>query len=362
MSWSLLTRVAGPRRLDEHHAAKVQPQTLDNYRHAAKLLTDWAALHGLDPHGADQWDDLLVEFKADNVDHLTPAKFGQVVASVEFFFPRLRGKLAWTHAVLRGWESAAPRRHTVPLGRSPGKLLACHLASWGHGRLGLGLILQCSTGMRPSEMLGILVEHLSFPHQRGTSIASSPLVIALGTKKGTKSKRAQVVMLYQKDEVLVRMLAGLAAATPPGQPLVPYSLARYRALLKQAEQALGVSVGWGPHSPRAGWATDARAEGISFTEIREGGRWVSDSSLRIYLDVLGANTVLQQLQQRGLSDQLRWVNSNWPIYFHATCRTPTSHYGTQGHQDDQRRVDQSGARQPSRLARALGALWRQLVE
>ena len=48
-------------------------------------MTDWAAHHGLDPHGADQWDDLLVEFKGDNVGDLTTAKFGQVVAAVELF-------------------------------------------------------------------------------------------------------------------------------------------------------------------------------------------------------------------------------------------------------------------------------------
>eukprot|EP00959_Pyramimonas_sp_CCMP1952_P295399 6178501-Pyramimonas_sp.AAC.1 len=46
--------------------------------------------------------------------------------------------------------------------------------------------------------------------------------------------------------------------------------------------------GWSPHSPRSGWATDSRAEGASFAEIREGGRWVSDFSLRIHLDVRGA--------------------------------------------------------------------------
>eukprot|EP00959_Pyramimonas_sp_CCMP1952_P010381 217466-Pyramimonas_sp.AAC.1 len=67
-------------------------------------------------------------------------------------------------------------------------------------------------------------------------------------------------MLTQKDAALVRLLAGVAARAPPGHYFFPCSLARYRALPEQAEQALGVCVGWGPRGPRARCATDARAE------------------------------------------------------------------------------------------------------
>ena len=42
------------------------------------------------------------------------------------------------------------------------------------------------------------------------------------------------------------------------------------------------------HGPRAGWATRKRLEGTSFEELREAGRWESDKSLRIYLDVVTA--------------------------------------------------------------------------
>ena len=91
-------------------------------------------------------------------------------------------------------------------------------------------------------------------------------------------------------------------------------MTQYRTLLKSAEAALGLSVGWGPHSPRAGWATDFRAEGAPFTRIREGGRWVSDSSLRIYLDVQSANAVLTELRTAGHEKQLRWASTGWRHY------------------------------------------------
>ena len=41
-----------------------------------------------------------------------------------------------------------------------------------------------------------------------------------------------------------------------------------------------------PHSGRAGFATDALLAGRDFTSIREDGRWLSDASLRVYLDAV----------------------------------------------------------------------------
>ena len=124
-----------------------------------------------------------------------------------------------------------------------------------------------------------------------------------------------MVLLREDDRDIVDRLVVAIAAAPAGSPIFPYALARYRALLKQTEQSLHLSVGWGPHSPRAGWATESRAEGLPFSEIREGGRWLSDSSLRIYLDVAGADGVLTKLRQAGLEDQLRWAGSYWWAYF-----------------------------------------------
>ncbi len=46
-----------------------------------------------------------------------------------------------------------------------------------------------------------------------------------------------------------------------------------------------MDVKWIPHSPRTGWASDAALEDVPFNTFREHGRWVSDKTVRIYLDV-----------------------------------------------------------------------------
>eukprot|EP00959_Pyramimonas_sp_CCMP1952_P282302 5900396-Pyramimonas_sp.AAC.1 len=107
----------------------------------------------------------------------------------------MKGELKWAHAVLRGWERSRVIKHTVPLGKAPGKLLSIHLAAAGHVRLGLGLVLQCHAGLRPLEMLGLRPEHVSFPHHRAVNGKSDPVVLALGVRFGTKAQRPQVAVL-----------------------------------------------------------------------------------------------------------------------------------------------------------------------
>ena len=305
-------RWCGPRRLDHHQIRRVQPQTIETYRREARGFTTWALANQLNPIGVDEWDDALVEYKNACESLLSPSKFCNLLAAVELFFPRMKGELKWAHAVLRGWEKCHVIKHTVPLGKSPGKLVSIYLAAAGHVRLGLGLVLQCHTGLRPSEMLGLCPQHISFPHLRGG--VGESVVLALGVRFGTKAQRPQVAMLPARYGDIVEALFSCAQQTPPDQPLFPYSITQYRTLLKSAEAALGLGVGWGPHSPRAGWATDSRAEGVPFTEIREGGRWVSDSSPRIYLDVQSANAVLTELRTAGHEKQLRWASTGWRHY------------------------------------------------
>ena len=132
---------AGPRRLDPHQMLRVQPRTLETYRREARLFTEWAYANHISPIGADQWDDALVEYKNACFESLSPAKFCNLLAAVEFFFPRMKGHLSWAHAVLKGWERARRIKHAVPLGKAPGKQLSFYLALAGHFRLALGTVL-----------------------------------------------------------------------------------------------------------------------------------------------------------------------------------------------------------------------------
>ena len=78
------------------------------------------------------------------------------------------------------------------------------------------------------------------------------------------------------------------------------------------QQIRKVVLGWAPHSARAGVAMDARLRGVDFQAIREGGRWASDTSLRIYLDVVAATNGLRAMRLKGLVQALQEAGRLWP--------------------------------------------------
>ena len=181
--------------------------------------------------------------------------------------------------------------------------------------MGLAVVLQTHTGLRPGELLAIKPEHVLFPWDVAQDVRSTPVTIALGVKTGTKVKRAQVARLHYIDIDVITLLFEACQHTKSTDRLFPFTAAQYGAELRHLDQLLKFGAGWTPHSGRAGFATDSRQEGRTFEEIREAGRWQADSSLRVYLDVVTATSVLLQARANGLSSALAWAARYWRAYF-----------------------------------------------
>ena len=301
--------------LDPHLAARVQPPTIGTYQTAGALFSRWCLERSLHPTTAAEWDDILMEYKQENIRWITKSKFANTVAAVEFFFPRLRGDLATAHQILRGWGISEPIKHTVPLGKNVSKLVGIHFASQSCFRMGLGVVLQAHTGLRPGELRSLRPCDIFFPEEAGATLETLPVVIALGVRKSTKVKRAQTVRITKKDADLVMMLERVVRRTPVNAPIFPFSHDEYRRRLRQVDALLGANAGWTPHSPRAGFASDSRAEGLSFEETREAGRWQADSSLRTYLDIVSALDVTVKLRGAGHGPALAWASRFWWQYW-----------------------------------------------
>lgn len=303
----------GPLRLDGHMSGKLQPSTHNQYRRCIAPFIKWLLKNRYYPDLACEYDDLLVEYKTEVV--LSKAKFEGLVAGIEFILLHFRGQLVWTRSVLAGWSTTHVAHHIVPLVKGPAYLVSCHIAAMGHERMACGILLQHALGLRPSEPLGIVREDVMLPDDLSADSNQQCAVIGLGMKAGTKAKRAQAVML--RSGRLIGILKWLWHTCLPGQRIIGYNYEQYRRLLKRAEEALRISVGYTPHSARAGFATDMRVGGVSFTDIREAGRWVADTSLRVYLDVMGAAQISTNLKLVGLSNAQAYALRNVLDYLSA---------------------------------------------
>ena len=303
--------LTGPRRPDAHHLGKVLPSTLRRYRESLRPFVIYLIENGFEPQQPHEWDDLLMEFK--NEEQPRRAAFEATVAALEFAMPQLKGGLAWTRSCLSGWAVSAPIKHTVPLLRAPTRLLACHIAAAGRPRVGAGLILQRELGLRPGEVIGLQPSDIVLPEQLASGAKSVRAIIALGTRKSTKAKRVQSVVC--RNPTIIGLLRWPVHTCTAGSSLMGCSYDTYRKLLRAAQEQSGLEAGYTPHSPRAGFATESIAEGADFVSVREAGRWLSDTSLRVYLDLVGAASLAASQKAAGREHELVFAAKNFLAFF-----------------------------------------------
>jgi hypothetical protein len=253
-----------------------------------------------DPATGEEMDDLIIEYK--NEKALSKANFELLLASVEFVLPRFKGSLAWCRAVSKGWSVSHQTKHSTPMGKGPAHLVATHMAAMGHSRLGLGMCIQQQQGLRPSEMLGIVPTDCLVNEPDGVSITARSITIRLGKDVGTKAKREQfTIMKHADNPLLFWLMLQVISRTHQHHKLFPYAYSAYRRLLRGATDKLGLQIAWTPHSPRSGFASEGIASGKSFVEIKEAGRWLSESSFRVYIDLVTSAAISTSLSTRGLA-------------------------------------------------------------
>ena len=310
--------MTAPSCLDRHLECRVQGISLARYKKAAFTFYSWAVRNSHEPVTAEDWDDALMIFKRSGGPDGSPLKrtaFEGTIAAVEFFFPRFKGKLLYCREALKGWAIAYTPRHTVPMTRGPACLIGVHMSSLGHPRMGGAIILQQRLGLRPSELLQLQTQDFSLPEEQGLDPISSPIVIGLGMRSGTKAKRVQSVLLSPiSDPDLCSFIRRILVATPADREVFGYTYEQYRRLLKVCEARLCQDFGFTPHSPRSGFASEGRALGKSFTELKEQGRWVSDASFRVYIDVVAAAQINVSLKAAHLAPALAWATQHWGDY------------------------------------------------
>ena len=280
---------------------------------------------GFQPDGAEEWDDILVEYSYQT--GVTMSGFRDVVAAFEFVLPQMKGRIPYTRDRCNVMSTLHVTHHTVPAGEETCVLVGCTLASLNRPRMGLGMMLQQALGLRPGELLHLTPEDVAVS---STETLRNTIVFRLGKDTGTKIKREQCALLrLPRCADLWSLVKVVVELTPSGSPLFPFSLPTYAAWLKRAQSYLRTDLALTPHSPRAGFATDSLVEGKVPSEIREAGRWQSESSFRIYLDVVGALGVGQQLKLAGFEQVIPWLKNNLSLYFNnSTLDSYGLHGGT----------------------------------
>ena len=298
-----------PGKLDPDHARSVKPATLQTYQKHLKKFVEFLHSERLRPQGMGELGALIVAYKQQH--SISRSNFEGLLAALEFFLPQIKGSLLWSKRVGKGLAVQQQVHHTIPLTLGPAKLVAALLASRDLARLGIGLLVQVLTGLRPSELLQLERRHVMMDDEK--------FLFRLGAKTGTKLKREQCTWLrFDRDANVTTLLNRLLVSTPSYGKLCQVTYDTYRLALRTISRELKLSFCFTPHSPRAGFASEAVSRGEDAESIRIRGRWQSETSFRIYTDVIGAALI------ESLDGMKTWRRHMVTVHLHLISLFPGS--------------------------------------
>jgi integrase len=292
---SVFDRLCCYRRLHVDLAARVSPTTLKRYQKVVGPFVEFIIqTDRTDFETSEQLDDLFLEYRTEG--DLSRTDQMTLLAALEFFLPRFKKQLVIAREALRGRKTIATINHTVPMPRTLSCLFGARISQSHGARMASAVPIQVETGMRPSEMLNILPEHVLLGSRSADNI-----VIRLGVFVSTKAKREQCVIVDINTQPLThQLLTWLKVHTVARSRIFPFSYWQFQTAIKQTEADLGLVLGLSAHSGRAGYATERIARGDPVAEVQRGGRWLSASNFLIYIDIIGSLHVKAGVAAEGL--------------------------------------------------------------
>ena len=301
------TAPAGPAGINHDAWLGLRPDSAAAYAKAVKEFAEWAQVHQVPVQYPAEVDRAVVHFAQER--KLTRARLENLCAALRRGMPSVKGHLAWAEMHLKHMLKYSPPSHKVPMLRFVAIVVGYTMAIDGFARAGGLLILQACTGLRPGEVLSLRRDDLIASRK---NVNNGNAVLALGMKTGTKSGRPQFVVIHAKeDPTAIALVNAFCASTKHGQPLTSLDYNGFSKIFKSTLAKMHLTgLNYTPHSPRAGWATQLRLQGMPFTEIQERGRWASAQTLRTYLDAVAASTTLLQ-QTHSLHDFAAWLDESF---------------------------------------------------
>ena len=298
------------KRLHPDLKHRVKEDTLLKYQKSFEVFTEYLQKqYDLVLTTPEDLDLLLMEFRTEA--DLTKSQHMTLVAAAEFFLPHVKGKLNVCREALRGRMAAEEVKHTIPLTLECAYLFGAWHASQGRQRIGAAMLIQHSTGLRPSELLALQPAHVHLPLDRSQS-----LTVRLGATYSTKVKREQYILVDPSSQSLAfSLLARLCMITPAHERLFPFGYQVYNNAFKLAEAHYELNLGTTAHSGRSGFATHLVLLGHPRKEVQARGRWLSESSFNTYIDVAGASHIAAQVSGQRLEQTARWIQSHIWSYF-----------------------------------------------
>ena len=227
-----------------------------------------------------------------------------VVASVQYFLPECRHRLAGAWRLVSTWNRVELPFRATPATPELMLAIAGIFLQWRWQDVAYMCLVGFSTFLRTGEMFRIRREHVHLP----ASPQQHAIIFLEDTKTGARKQMAWEKVLV-KEKLALDCLKALCRGKAPPERLLSLNVCTFRKLWKDVVQHLGLQgLHLQPYSIRRGGATSAYRRGMTFEELMQTGRWANVSTARIYLDEslqelgtlqipVSSRTLIQRAQQ-----------------------------------------------------------------
>lgn len=238
----------------------------------------------------------------------------KTLASVEYHHVRVKGRLVRGRRALRGWRKEKPQQSRVPIPKILAYGISMQLIAKGFKTMGIKVILDFDTYMRPGESIDLKVRHLILPVKgAGAMYKWHTLVV-----RDFDDEKPDKVGVYDNSiplnsterlwlgDVLEVHAKGLK---DPEAFMFQFKMDDYRKRFNQAAKDLGLSTLHPYQLRHGGAADDLAAKFRDHAGVKSRGRWETDQSVRRYTKIGKVQQLLTRLSPGGL-EFCRWSHQN----------------------------------------------------
>ena len=285
-------------------ARSVREPTRRDYQKRFNQFMVWLGSLMINFNDPTQVDNILVEYLQDLFDSGVKLDSGiRIHAAIRFFHPHLgksaSGSLPRCLRALRGWKNADPPLQRMPLPiEGLGAILGFCIAT-NRREMAIHLFIQWLTYMRPGETSNLLVGQVIPPMSSflGSLQFFAVLLHPSEAKVPGKTGIFDQGILIDSDMWINPILRNLIQNRPRNAPLWSHNHNQILEVFNQAVvylklESLGVSM----YTLRHGGASfDIMSRRRSMEEVKQRGRWATDSSLRRYVKTARLQSELHKM-------------------------------------------------------------------
>lgn len=298
----------------------VRPQTIKDYQQRLDRFRKWLTLSSAHLTNLEDLDLCLVEFMNEMFSKGEGIDTGiRVHAAVRFFYPQLgrpsSGTLPRTVRALKGWAIAAPPRQRLPLPIEALGAIMGQMMKLNKAEMALRVFIQFLTYLRPGELSGLTVGQMVPPQGAMADRFRSWAILLHPVESGVPGKTGvfDATVLIDSDPWLHPILVSMISNRKPQDPLWRDSHPALVRTFSGITADLGLEhLGSCLYTLRHGGAThDIITRRRNMLEVKQRGRWQTDSSLRRYVKLARLQHEQSKIP-KSIAEQGREVLANLP--------------------------------------------------